>query len=367
MTEPNRRAKPEDFEDFFETHRKGALQHGRSISGNENDAADLASFAFYQAFIRWDTFENKGDIYPERVWLDKVMRNQWLAENRRDRRLVEMDRRLQNEDGADAATTYGETLMGDHVGDVAHSVRIYLLTLIAGAFALIRSNPALFGLQEQEIDAFIREFELDDEEITAVDPGVKMAVARVRRVIRRLCLERMSQDETEEEDTPGEGEHRASSASSQTAKFRDALDWNFDVVLETMMEANATEFVAWRRLLVFKAYYSGDGRGVNLTGEETYQICRRYGVAQGSIGGWLQATRPLFCFQFEHDYSELVDRLEASYYQSQIVDMAQRLATFTRREKLMLAGRGYPIPQQRFPTGHKFLPSKFRPRQERGE
>lgn len=73
----------EELELLYEKYAKSLFLYALSLTGNRDDAEDLVQNTFLKALL---SYENKGSI---RFWLSKVLKNEFLNQQKRKKRLVD--------------------------------------------------------------------------------------------------------------------------------------------------------------------------------------------------------------------------------------------------------------------------------------
>lgn len=68
------------FKDIYQQYGKPLYRFLLSLTGNADQAEELLSETFYQAFVHFDRFEGRSSVY---TWLCRIGKNAWLKECRR--------------------------------------------------------------------------------------------------------------------------------------------------------------------------------------------------------------------------------------------------------------------------------------------
>lgn len=76
------------FKDVYQQYGKPVYLFLLSLTGSSDEAEELLSETFYQAFLHMDRFEGRSSIY---TWLCQIGKNAWLKECRRRRRFDERE------------------------------------------------------------------------------------------------------------------------------------------------------------------------------------------------------------------------------------------------------------------------------------
>lgn len=76
------------FKDVYQQYGKPVYLFLLSLTGSADEAEELLSETFYQAFLHIDSFEGRSSVY---TWLCQIGKNAWLKECRRRRRFDERE------------------------------------------------------------------------------------------------------------------------------------------------------------------------------------------------------------------------------------------------------------------------------------
>jgi len=179
-----KRAKEKDlsaFEELVRIHQNKVYALSLQLSGNRDDAQDLAQEAFIRAFKALGSFRNEADFS---TWLHRITVNVWLNSRRKNggKQLVSLDEPYRGEDGSEVryevASNDGDPLQALEEKDLRGLVR-----------------TALDGLSEEHRTVLVlREIEgYSYEEISRMlgcSLGtVKSRISRAREVMRRRMTE----------------------------------------------------------------------------------------------------------------------------------------------------------------------------------
>ncbi|MDD4170591.1 MAG: sigma-70 family RNA polymerase sigma factor [Desulfotomaculaceae bacterium] len=97
-----KRAKKNDlsaFEELVRIHQNRVYALGLQLSGNREDAQDLAQEAFIRAYRALDSFRNEADFG---TWLHRITVNVWLNFRRKEGKpQISLDEPYQGEDGSE--------------------------------------------------------------------------------------------------------------------------------------------------------------------------------------------------------------------------------------------------------------------------
>ncbi len=76
----------DSFQKIYEAYAKPVYRYLLNLSGSTDQAEELLSETFYQAFCHIEKFEGRCSIY---TWLCQIGKNAWLKECRRKKRFSE--------------------------------------------------------------------------------------------------------------------------------------------------------------------------------------------------------------------------------------------------------------------------------------
>lgn len=98
LTEKARAGSPEAFGELVEHYQDQVYSQCRFLSGNADDAQDLAQDVFVQAFKGIKSFRNEADFG---TWLHRIAVNQWINYQRKNKKVVtfSLDEPLYTKDG----------------------------------------------------------------------------------------------------------------------------------------------------------------------------------------------------------------------------------------------------------------------------
>ena len=88
----------ERFEDIYAKYYRKIYLFLLKLSANQSLAEELTQETLYKAFLHIDQYEGRSSIYS---WLCQIAKNNWLAEMKKQKPLVEMEDTWERDSGID--------------------------------------------------------------------------------------------------------------------------------------------------------------------------------------------------------------------------------------------------------------------------